>query len=77
MVAASLAEAMDVMLGRTAEGDQPSLIRTLRTQMERVLTESPVGGDPLQAIAVRSRLAVLFDAEFARHECAEGNRQKP
>ena len=72
VVAEALAGALDLMLARTAEGDRLPLIRTLRAQMERVLAEAPVSGDPVRAIALRTRLAALFDAEFARREAEDG-----
>lgn len=77
MVAASIAGALEAMLRRTEAGDRLGLIRTLRAQMERVLAEAPVRGDPLKAIALRTRLAALFDAEFTRLEVAEGGPEQP
>ena len=77
MVAASIAGALEAMLRRTEAGDRLELIRTLRAQMERVLAEAPVRGDPMKAIALRTRLAALFDAEFTRLEAAEGGREQP
>ena len=68
VVAEALAGALDLMLGRTAEADRLSLIQTLRAQMEQILAEAPMSGDPVRAIALRTRLAALFDAEFTRRE---------
>ncbi|TPG37718.1 hypothetical protein EAH89_29865 [Roseomonas nepalensis] len=71
LVAASIAGALEVMLRRSAAGDRLELIRTLRGQMEQVLAEAPVRGDLVRGIALRTRLAALFDAEFTRLEAAE------
>ena len=77
MVAASLAGALEGMLRRNEEGDRLSLIRTLRSQMARVLAEAPIKGDPVKAIALRTRMAALFEAEFARMEAAARKREQP
>ena len=77
MVAASLEGALEGMLRRSKESDRLALIRTLRSQMERVLAEAPVKGDPLTAIALRTRMAALFEGEFSRMEAAELNGKKP
>ncbi|WP_140885421.1 hypothetical protein [Muricoccus nepalensis] len=71
MVAASLQGALEAMLRRNTESGRLPLIRTLRSQMERVLAEAPVTGDPVKAIALRTRMAALFDAEFSRMEAIE------
>ena len=71
LVAASVAGALEALLRRIESGDRLELIRTLRAQMERVLAEAPVRGDPVKEIAMRTRLAALFDAEFTRLEAAE------
>jgi hypothetical protein len=73
MVAASLAGAIEGMLLRS-EGNRLTLIRTLRSQMARVLAEAPIKGDPVTAVALRSRMAALFEAEFARMEVVEEQR---
>lgn len=77
VVARAVAGALDVILKRTAPGERLALIRTLRAQMEQVLAEAPVTGDPVEAIAMRTRLAALFDAEFTRLEVAEQGREQP
>ncbi|WP_140887921.1 hypothetical protein [Muricoccus nepalensis] len=71
LVAASIAGALEAMLRRTEAGERLALIRTLRGQMETVLAEAPVRDDPVKGIALRTRLAALFDAEFTRLEAAE------
>ena len=76
MVAASLAGALEAMLSRSKNDDRLSLIRILRSQMTRVLAEAPIKGDPVRAIALRTRMAALFDAEFTRMEEAEIRRGK-
>ncbi|TPG37703.1 hypothetical protein EAH89_29925 [Roseomonas nepalensis] len=77
VVARAVAGALDVMLKRTAPGERLTLIRTLRAQMEQVLAEAPLTGDPVEAIAMRTRLAALFDAEFTRREAAEQRPEQP
>ncbi|WP_043840171.1 hypothetical protein [Muricoccus aerilatus] len=77
MVAASLAGALEGMLSRSEEGDRLSLIRTLRSQMARVLAEAPIKGDPVKAVALRTRMAALFEAEFAHMEAAAEKREQP
>lgn len=77
MVAAPLAEALEAMLRRSKDGDKIPLIRTLRSQIERVLAEAPIKEDPVKTIALRTRMAALFDAEFTRMEAAEEKRQRP
>lgn len=77
MVAASIAGALEALLRRTEAGDRLELIQTLRAQMERVLAEAPVRGDPIKGIALRTRLAALFDAEFTRLEAAERGPEQP
>ena len=77
MVAASLAGALESMLSRSEEGDRLTLIRTLRSQMARVLSEAPIKGDPVKAVALRTRMAALFEAEFARMEAAVKRGEQP
>ena len=71
MIALALREALETILRRSEEGDRLALLRTLRSQVEQVLAEAPVSGHTVQAIALRSDLAALFDAEFARQEACE------
>ena len=71
MIALSLRAALETILGRSEDGDRLALLRTLRSQMEQVLAEAPVSRHTVQAIALRSDLAVLFDAEFAHQEACE------
>lgn len=77
MVAASLAGALDEMLRRRRGSARLPLIHALRSQMERVLTEAPIKGDPVKAIALRTRMAALFDAEFSRMEADERRQEQP
>ncbi|HEY8613541.1 MAG TPA: PilZ domain-containing protein [Roseomonas sp.] len=44
------------------------MLQALRWQLETILAEAPVLGNTLEAIALRARLAALFDAEITRHE---------
>ena len=74
MIGLALREALETIVRRSEKGDRQALLQTLRSQMEQVLAEAPVRGDPVKAIALRSGLAVLFDAEFARKEAAEIGR---
>jgi hypothetical protein len=68
-LAQALAVAFDVVLRRRAAGhDRVELLKRLRSQLERVLTEAPITGDALEAIAFRARLAALCDAEIAKLE---------
>ncbi len=82
MVAASLAGALEGMLSRSGEGDRLSLVRTLSSQMARVLAEAPIKGDAVKAVALRTRMTALFDmtalfeAEFARMEAAAEKREQ-
>lgn len=76
MVAASLAGALEGMLSRSEEEDRLALIRTLRSQMARVLAEAPIKGDAVKAIALRTRMAALFKAEFTRMEAAAEKREQ-
>ena len=71
MIARSLKAALETILARSEEGDRLALLQTLRSQMEQVLAEAPVSGDTVQAIALRSDLAALFEAEFTRQEACE------
>ena len=71
MIALALREALETILSRNEEGKRLTLLQTLRSQMEQVLVEAPVSGHTVRAIALRSDLAVLFDAEFARKEACE------
>lgn len=74
MIAPVLRKALETMLGRSKDGDRLALLQALRSQMEQVLAEATVRGDAVEAIALRSSLAALFDAEFARKEAAEIER---
>jgi hypothetical protein len=68
-LAQALAVALDAVLRRRAAGqDRVELLKRLRSQLEKVLTEAPVTGDALEAIAFRARLAALCDAEIAKLE---------
>ncbi|TPG52504.1 hypothetical protein EAH89_18260 [Roseomonas nepalensis] len=71
MVAASLEGALEAMVRRQTEGDRLPLILRLRAQMEQVLANAPLRGDLVKAIALRTRMAALFDAEFNRLEAFE------
>jgi hypothetical protein len=65
----ALAVALDAMLRRRVAGQgQVETLKTLRWQMDRVLTEAPITGDTLEAIAFRARLAALCGAELAKLE---------
>ncbi|MFC7739160.1 PilZ domain-containing protein [Roseomonas sp. GCM10028921] len=44
------------------------MLKVLRWQLGQVLAKTPVEGDALQAIALRARLAALFNAEFDKAE---------
>lgn len=71
MVAASLAGALEGMLKRSEAADRRVLLQTLRSQMTKVLSEAPLKGDITRAIALRARMAAMFDAEFTRMEAAQ------
>ncbi|WP_198385129.1 hypothetical protein [Roseomonas sp. KE2513] len=71
MVAASLAGALEGMLKRTEAGDRRALVQTLRSQMTKALAEAPLKGDITRAVALRARMAALFNAEFDRMEAAQ------
>ncbi len=67
----ALVGALDAVLARRATGqDRVELLKGLRSQLEKVLTEAPISEDALAAIAFRVRLAALCDAEITRLERA-------
>ncbi|MFC0384247.1 PilZ domain-containing protein [Muricoccus vinaceus] len=65
----AVAAALTAVLSRHEPDEAPAeVLRLLRGQLKQVLTEAPTLQDPVKEIAMRARLARIFEAEIQRQE---------
>ncbi|MFC0387249.1 hypothetical protein [Muricoccus vinaceus] len=63
----AVAQALETMLSRPEYlSDQGEMLRLLREQLSTILTEAPIQGDVVNAVAIRAQLATVIDAEIAK-----------
>lgn len=69
----AVAAALTTLLSRQDPDEAPAeALKALRGQLKQVLVEAPTLQDPVKEIAIRARLARIFETEIQRHEAGLG-----
>ncbi|MCR0981473.1 hypothetical protein [Roseomonas populi] len=69
---AIIGQVLDRMLADTPPERRDEILARLRAQLSECLAEAPIEGEPVDAIAVRARLAAAFEKRLGQADDGEG-----